>query len=288
MGAINPIRKKMIGKVIPFYVFCLASGLLAVILFFINFKLVAVPAIIFILVCITAPFITWAGFFVPVISRGHSGKRAVALTFDDGPDTNVTPAVLKILSGYSAKATFLVTGRNAVENPDIIKEILKQGHSIGNHSYNHDPLLMLRTRRRLYNEIKSTQEALKEFGIISRVFRPPAGITNPKLRGILMELDLLCVNWSTRAFDAGNRRVNCLSGKIMKKVKPDDIILLHDINTLRDNMPDFLTELEMLLEGLLNSGMKIVPLSELIGIDVMRIVPSVRANGPFAPAVNNT
>ena len=216
-------------------------------------------------------------FFLPVVSRGSRNKKAAALTFDDGPDPFVTPEVLKLLSKHSIQATFFVTGKNASKNPDIIKEILKQGHTIGNHSFKHDPVLMLRTQRTLYQDIVKTQNFLTEFNITAYAFRPPAGITNPRLRKVLLELGMLCINFSCRAFDAGNRRIKSLASKILRKVKPGDIILLHDISPLdKNDINKLLNEFERIISGLSEKGIDIIPLGELTGKEIMGTAPVKR------------
>jgi peptidoglycan-N-acetylglucosamine deacetylase len=263
------MKLKTFRKLSPFHISGIISCIVALILFYIYPVLAVIPVVLFILVSLIMPFIIWSGFFVPVIFRGRTNKKTVAITFDDGPDRRITPAVLKLLSEYSVKAVFFVTGKNASENPDIIKEILKKGHSIGNHSYNHDPLLMLRPKGRLYNDIKTTQDVLAGFGIRPLVFRPPAGITNPRLRSVLLKLNLYCINWSVRAFDGGNRNIRNLSGKLLRKVKPNDIILLHDIDPGAVNIKKLTVEFELLIKGLIDSGLSIVPLSEIIEKDIM-------------------
>jgi peptidoglycan-N-acetylglucosamine deacetylase len=271
MGALNSVKQKKYSMLSPFHITGIGAILLSIIFFCINWMLAIVPLLLFTLVCAIAPFITRSCFFLPVISRGCSGKNAVALTFDDGPDPIVTPAVLELLAKYSAKAVFFVTGKNAERYPDIIKKILAQGHSIGNHSYSHDPLLMLRKNSTLFNEINLCQNILQKFGITPCAFRPPAGITNPRLRNVVFDLNMYCVNWSCRALDAGNRRINKLAEKILKKVKPDDIILLHDINHGHKNdISNLMFEFEQILKGIKNSGLRIIMLSEIINKKIIR------------------
>jgi peptidoglycan/xylan/chitin deacetylase (PgdA/CDA1 family) len=95
------------------------------------------------------------------------------------------------------------------------------------------------------------------------------GIINPKLAPILDKLGMFCVTFSCRAFDAGNRRVKNLSSRILKKVKADDIILLHDVlPRSKEDSVILLAEIENILSGLIIKGLKIVPLSDLIGRDI--------------------
>jgi hypothetical protein len=111
---------------------------------------------------------------------------------------------------------------------------------------------------------------LKKMGIQTLAFRPPVGIINPKLSPILDKLGMFCVTFSCRAFDAGNRRIKNLSSKIVKKVKADDIILLHDVpSRSKEDIVILLSEIETILAGLTVKGLKIVPLSTLINREVM-------------------
>jgi peptidoglycan/xylan/chitin deacetylase (PgdA/CDA1 family) len=129
---------------------------------------------------------------------------------------------------------------------------------------------MLRSTKTLFREIASTHTTLTRFHISPAAFRPPVGITNPRLANVLQQLGLYCVTFTCRAFDAGIRSVRGLSGRILNKVKPDDIILLHDIRPGRDmTTEDFLQEVESILAGLKRKGLQVVPLAELIGKPVM-------------------
>ena len=231
----------------------------------------------FVLICLSAPFVTGYGFFLPVLCRGPRSLDCVSLTFDDGPDSVTTPLVLNLLESYQVSATFFVTGKNAADHPHLIAQILDQGHTIGNHTYSHDALIMLKSAQRLKEEIIKTQAVLAAHGIRPRVFRPPAGITNPKLGPVLAELGLGAVNFSCRAMDKGNRRISGLARKILGRVKSGDIILLHDSKPGAETpegsdntaLVSFLTQLERVLNGLEARKFSVVPLSDLMGQAVM-------------------
>ena len=241
-------------------------------IFFINPLATAAVALYYILLCVVASFFPRSNFFLPVISRGNTGQNLVALTFDDGPAQPTTRQIMELLDKYSVKATFFVSGANALSYPEIIREIIARGHTIGNHSFNHNPFVMLRSYNYLYQEIFRAQEVLRKMGIKTLAFRPPVGIINPKLSPILDKLGLFCVTFSCRAFDAGNCRVKNLGSKILNKVKADDIILLHDVPPSNENdSVILLLEIESILQGLIIKGLKIVPLSDLIGREVMTI-----------------
>jgi peptidoglycan/xylan/chitin deacetylase (PgdA/CDA1 family) len=242
----------------------------AAVSFFIHPYLTIALAFFYIVLCITACFFPETNFLGPVISRGNTGGNFVALTFDDGPAPPVTTQVLDLLDKYSVPATFFVTGANAEQHPEIIKEIIDRGHSVGNHSFHHDSFLMLKSSRVIYQEILTTQELLKKLGVQTLAFRPPVGIVNPGLASLLKKLKMDCIIFSCRAVDRGNRRVKHLSSKILKKVKADDIILLHDVPPHRPQEREMLSEeIENLLSGLQEKGLTVVPLSRLIGKKIM-------------------
>jgi peptidoglycan-N-acetylglucosamine deacetylase len=240
--------------------------------FFLNSLLAVAIALFYILLCIVASFFPQSNFFLAVTSHGNTGQNLVALTFDDGPAQPTTRQIMDLLDKYSVKATFFVSGVNALSHPEIIGEIIARGHTIGNHSFNHNPLVMLRSYNYLYQEIFRAQEVLRKMGIQTLAFRPPVGIINPKLSPVLDKLGMFCVTFSCRAFDAGNRCVKNLGSKILKKVKAGDIILLHDVPPRRkEDSVILLSEIETILAGLTVKGLKVVPLSTLINREVMII-----------------
>jgi peptidoglycan/xylan/chitin deacetylase (PgdA/CDA1 family) len=242
---------------------------IAAAVFFIYPLAAAAVALFYIVLCAVASFFPRSNFFLPVISRGNTGQNLVALTFDDGPAQPTTRQIMDLLDKYSVKATFFVSGANALSYPEIIREIIDRGHTIGNHSFHHNPFVMLRSYNYLYQEIFRAQEVLRKMGIKTLAFRPPVGIINPKLSLILDKLGMFCVTFSCRAFDAGNRRVKNIASNILKKVKADDIILLHDVPPRhKEESVILLSEIESILQGLTVKGLKVVPLSVFIGRDI--------------------
>ncbi len=233
-------------------------------------RLAALPLIAFLLPCSIAPFLPGLGFYLPIVSRGRAGEQGVALTFDDGPNPETTPRLLDLLDRHRVCATFFVTGEMAARHPGIIRDILSRGHAIGNHSFSHMPFLMLKGMRTLRREVKAAQTVLGLFGVVPRAFRPPVGITNPHLGPVLHDLGMYCVNFSSRAADLGNRWVTGLSSRVLKDISPGEIILLHDVAPPRATPALLLAEFEVLICGLEAKQLAIVPLSRLIGREIMR------------------
>ncbi|MCX5849539.1 MAG: polysaccharide deacetylase family protein [Deltaproteobacteria bacterium] len=243
--------------------------IIAAAVFFVNSLLAIAIALFYILLCVAAAFFPQSNFYLPVISRGNTGKNFVALTFDDGPTEPITRQILALLDKYSVKATFFVSGVSALKHPEIIAEIIARGHTIGNHSFNHNPFLMLGSYNYLYQEIFRAQEVLKKMGVQTFAFRPPVGIISPKLPSVLNKQGMFCLTFSCYASDAGNRFIKNLSFKILKKVKADDIIVLHDVPPRgKEDSAFLLQEVEKILQGIIGKGFKVVPLSTLIGKEI--------------------
>ncbi len=245
---------------------------MAFLLFFIYSPLAIIPLFLFLLLCFGAPFFPGFGFFLPIISRGPAGMESIALTFDDGPSPSSTPILLDLLDRHSLQATFFVVGEKAAKYPHLITDILARGHSIGNHSWNHDYFLMLRRQKNLQRDIHNTQEILKGSGIQPLVFRPPVGISSPRLWKALKEEGLITVTYSCRAFDRGNRNIQNLGGKILKHLQPGDIVMLHDLAPHKKNQLNYWQKELDCLFSTLTLDFNPVPLEQLIQQPVMRFI----------------
>lgn len=235
-----------------------------------SLKLAALPLLLFTVLCFTAPFLPGFSFYLPIVSRGPADKQAVAVTFDDGPDPASTPELVHLLSRYHASATFYVNGCRAERHPYLIRQMVSKGHTIGNHTYSHDNLIMLKSTGALKKEIDKAQRVLHRLGVFPCTFRPPVGITSPRLNSVLNPLGMYTVNFSCRAGDRGNRKINRLSKKILQKLRSGDIIMLHDIPLSDEKMKQYwLAEVERILTGIKKKKLAILPLAELIDRPVM-------------------
>lgn len=242
----------------------------AALLLMIHWRLSVIVLSVYGIWCAAAPFLPGLGFFAPVISRGHSRRKIVALTFDDGPDPLTTPFLLDLLKLRGLSVTFFVSGCKVARYPHLVESIVGQGHSIGNHSYHHDPFVFFKGAKAVRHEIEATQKALSRFGVVPRVYRPPVGILGPALRQPLRECGLRAVNFSCRAFDRGNKRIAGMADRLLERVRADDIVLLHDIMPKGERFRRiWLGEIDKILSGLAARGLSVVPLQDLIGIPVM-------------------
>jgi peptidoglycan/xylan/chitin deacetylase (PgdA/CDA1 family) len=245
---------------------CLVTLVCALGLALVDIRLALIPNALFLLLCLVAPFLFRFGFYLPIISRGCTGQRFVALTFDDGPDPYTTPHLLGLLAAHNVSATFFVLGKRATAHPELIQAILDAGHSIGNHSFSHDSLVAFKGREKIAAEILMAQRVLEGLGVMPAVFRPPGGITYPGLGEVLETLGLAAVTFNCRGWDRCNRSIEHLAERIIRRARPDGIIMLHDhLPEGPANLSHWLTEVEVILLGIRRKTLEFRPLSELIG-----------------------
>jgi peptidoglycan/xylan/chitin deacetylase (PgdA/CDA1 family) len=167
-------------------------------------------------------------FFVSATCRGDSRAKRVALTFDDGPDPAATPSLLEVLRRHRIQAAFFPIGAKTRDYPEIIRLIDQEGHILGNHSYRHAWWTNFLISRGLDREIGMAQEAIEAaIGKVPAYFRPPMGLTNPHLRGVLKEHGLSVVGWDVRPFDTTASAEKVIR-RVLKKIRNGSIIALHD------------------------------------------------------------
>ena len=232
--------------------------------------LAIIPLAGFILACLVSPLFPASSFFYPVISRGPQDTPSVSLSFDDGPNPQSTPLLLALLERHQMTATFYVTGEHAKHYPDIMREIVERGHSIGNHSHTHDDYIMFQSSTRIYQEIQAAQQVFQNLGISVKSFRPPVGIITPAYADALWQSGLIAVNFSRRSVDMGNRRVRGMAKRMLDGLKPGDILLLHDSPAKKPHQQQYLLcELEAILQGITRQGLQVVPLPSLLGLPLM-------------------
>jgi len=153
----------------------------------------------------------------------------IYLTFDDGPDENITPRLLELLSKHEIKATFFVVGQKAERYPEIILQIHKNGHAIGNHSYTH-PHLIFKSKEIIEGEIKRTDKAVFEItGKRPTLFRPPHGQFGLAVLSVLKSTNHRMVLWSASSQDYKVKTsTEKIQARMKKYVRPGKIVLMHD------------------------------------------------------------
>lgn len=208
--------------------------------------------------------IRWNYFLVSLSKKAAIDEKAVALTFDDGPSEN-TLEILKVLRKYDVKATFFCIGHKIDEHPEIFRQILKEGHQVGNHSYSHAPTIGFFSTKKMIEEINYCNQAAKSRGEVEmKLFRPPSGVTNPKIRRALAETNLQSVGWSVRSFDALFKSEKLIFKLATYNLQPGDVILLHDTK------PHTIAILERLLLFLQKRNFILLTVGSLFKINAYR------------------
>lgn len=203
--------------------------------------LVASGLLYFIVLSIGVLFMQF-NYFLPSMTKLNSDL--CLLTFDDGPDPEITPEILNILKRHDVAALFFVIGKKAEDYPELVLRIQNEGHLLGNHSYDHNIFMSMYTRKSLREDIGKAQESIEQItGKRTHYFRPPIGYTNPRYAKVLSEKSLLCVGWTLRSYDSVFKQPKKLAQRLIKGIRPGTIVLLHDnLKVSQDALEDFLRE----------------------------------------------
>ena len=161
--------------------------------------------------------------------RRGQGEHAVWLTIDDGPSAQ-TLEILDLLDRHRARATFFLVGDRAAARPDLVREIVRRGHALGNHSRSHPQAWFWALGpRRMRDQIVGCQQQLQAItGTAPRWFRAVVGHANPFVAAPLRELGLSRVAWSARGFDAVASDPARVLQRIERDLTPGAIVLLHE------------------------------------------------------------
>lgn len=185
-------------------------------------------------------FITLCGSFLIRwdyhLTSLHANKTInqnwVSVTFDDGPNNDYTPKVLQLLKQYNVKATFFCVGQQIEKHPEMLKQIISDGHSVGNHTYTHSKSFGFFKLDKVKVELLKTKSIVKDLtGFEMNLYRPAFGVTNPMIEQAVKDLNLKSIGWSVRSLDTTSRSENMTFKRITSKVAKGDIILLHDASS---------------------------------------------------------
>jgi peptidoglycan/xylan/chitin deacetylase (PgdA/CDA1 family) len=196
-----------------------------------------------------------------------AARGEIALTFDDGPNPDITPRVLDLLEAAGVRASFFCIAANAARHPELVRDIARRGHAVENHSNSHEhtfAFLMLGGLRRDLASAQATLAALT--GRMPTFFRPPMGFRNPLLDPVLHENGLKLVSWTRRGYDTLEHDPQRVAARLERRLSAGDILLLHDGHSgaARDGTPLVLAVLPRLLEAIRARNLKAVTLHQAI------------------------
>ena len=199
----------------------------------------------------------------------HVDGPYIALTFDDGPGSKLTPKLLDLLAAHHIKATFFLIGENAAQYPDIVAREAKEGHEVANHSWSH-PNFNKMSDDAVRSQLRRTDDAIKTaMGSSPTLLRPPYGnITAHQKKWINQEFGYKIALWDVDPLDWKRPGSAVVCNRIVKNTRAGSIVLAHDIHPgTIDAMPCVLKELEA-------KGFKFVTVSELIAMQTPIPKPS--------------
>ena len=204
----------------------------------------------------------WTGPVDDTYTRVKTGKKVIAITFDDGPHPENTPRLLDMLKERKIKATFYVVGNMVKYNPQLLQRMIDEGHEIGNHTVTHGTLSRM-SDDSLLAELRAAHEQIVEAcGVAPRSMRPPGGAIKKDQKSlVLRELGYPTILWSVDPEDWKRPGPSVVTSRLVNGASPGGILLVHDLHKPTvDAMP-------ATFDQLLAMGYEFVTISELIALD---------------------
>jgi peptidoglycan/xylan/chitin deacetylase (PgdA/CDA1 family) len=188
-------------------------------------------------------------------------EKAVALTFDDGPNPTYTPRVLKLLEDNGAKATFFVVGREVARHPDLVRAEAAAGHEVANHGDQHRTLKGLDASA-VEAEVAANEQLITDLtGTRPVLYRLPQGRMDPGSLAVLARLGYTVVMWSVDTRDYQRRTPQAIADQVLREVRPGSIVIFHDGGGNRQATVD---ALGVILPRLRAEGYRMATVSQLL------------------------
>jgi peptidoglycan/xylan/chitin deacetylase (PgdA/CDA1 family) len=195
--------------------------------------------------------------------QGPSDQKRVALTFDDGPDWRYTARILDILKREKVRATFFLVGRMAERRPDLVRRMVREGHVVANHTWNHPNLPRLRDEQ-VKQEIERTNRVIWEItGRSPVLFRAPYGSLSQRVERLIAEEGMTIVHWNVDTRDWDGRSSDQIIQTVRQQAGPGSVILQH---TAGRNLDNTVAALPQIIADLKKQGYTMVTVPELLGI----------------------
>jgi peptidoglycan/xylan/chitin deacetylase (PgdA/CDA1 family) len=209
----------------------------------------------------------YEGVFVLSASRG---SRKVALTFDDVPDPRFTPKILDVLRDKKVSATFFAVGTRVLKNPGIVRRIHREGHNLGNHSYNHADFSKLPLVK-VKEQINRTEGIIEGIaGFKPRLIRPPYGEILPKQLEWAKINGYMIVNWDVDSSDWRQLNANQVFRNVTRSVRPGSVVLMHAGGGEGQDLTGTVKALPRIIDWLRAHDYELVTLTELLAIPEKR------------------
>jgi len=227
----------------------------------------AVPAVAMLGLLADGVFRPSSSVFYPTVVRGSRQAPRIALTFDDGPDPESTPAILDCLAQFGARATFFVIGRHLERHQALARQMVAEGHELGNHSWAHLPWQNFYSSRAHLADIERTADLIRSISGSSEepLYRPPVGLKSPELARAALARQLKVVAWSVHSRDTFRQRWQSIARRVLNRIRNGDIVLLHDGHASEGrHRSNAVNALPLILCGLQAQELQPVTVSQLL------------------------
>ncbi len=206
--------------------------------------------------------------FGQMVTCVNTREKALALTYDDGPNYPYTDSLLDVLNEFDAKATFFAIGENIENNLETTRRMITEGHELGNHSYSHKRLVDI-SLNTIRSEIQKTDDLLTDLGAKSEIlFRAPYGLKRIRLPWELARRRKINVLWDVDPKDFENPGPEAIADSIIRNVKPGSIVLMHDgMNDGDSDRSQTVKATKLALQQLQKEGYQFKTVSELMALE---------------------
>jgi peptidoglycan-N-acetylglucosamine deacetylase len=228
--------------------------------------------VIFALSVMAVLTVAWGAFtpnspvFGRVVGRGRATGPRAAITFDDGPSAEHTPAILDVLAGRGVRATFFVLGRHVRQHPEIVRRIAREGHELASHGEDHS-ILTFQGPEALAWQLRRLEASVEEAtgAPPARLFRAPHGFRSPLLSTVAGRLGYRVVGWTAGVWDTALPGVDRIVSRSVDKLRPGAVLLLHDADGsgMGGDRRQTVEALPAIIDGGLEKGLEFVTVSEL-------------------------
>ena len=210
--------------------FAVLAAVWAVAFIQIHWVIALVPLFISHLLILYPTLVPHSQWWGPVMRSFETSGKEVWITIDDGPSPEHTEKILDLLDRYHACATFFVIGERAKKYPQLMAKIVERGHQISNHTFTHPSgSFWCALEPRIFKEIDRCNEVIRREQFKSRAyFRAPAGLKNFFVHSVLLRRNMHLIGWTARGFDTGKRSPYDVAARILGRVGPGAIVLLHE------------------------------------------------------------
>ncbi|MCK5857166.1 MAG: polysaccharide deacetylase family protein [Bacteroidales bacterium] len=201
--------------------------------------------------------LSFYGSIVNRLPKKYNNQKIIALSFDDGPNTELGMKLMDLLDKHQVKGNFFLIGKNIEQNKKLAIELHNRGHLLANHSYEHKGFFPLYSAKNVRDEIVNTNNLLEDITHKKNTyFRPPFGVTNPIIAKVSKGMGMTMIGWSLRTYDTVKTEDRLLK-KLKSNIKNGDIVLMHELESS-------LRAVDKFIEYAKQKGYRFVLLSEFI------------------------